>query len=127
MELSLIIRFRDPFVRSCLWSTKLVVNVGLGDDATEKVIQDLAAREPKLRTFVSDWKLDNPEKKKGGLILSEQTGLALDACSHDWAIYLQADEVFHEQDYSQIHDAITERNCGAEGLLFRLSPFLWLV
>ena len=74
---------------------ELVINVGVGDDDTaERGAQRFARDEGqgKVRPFESRWPLDDPEKKKGGLILSEQTNLALDRCTGDWCIYLQADE-----------------------------------
>lgn len=79
---------------------ELIINVGEGTDQTLQKIQKFATEEGegKVSLFTSHWPLDDPEKKKGGKILSEQTNLALDRCTGDWCIYLQADEVFHEGD-----------------------------
>jgi hypothetical protein len=119
-------RFEYPFVeslRSLLpLVDELVVNVGYGDDDTLEKIKALSLAEgkDKLTYFESDWQLDNPEKKRGGLILSEQTNLALDRCSHDWCIYLQADEVLHEDDLLKIRSHVDQFNSHPEieGLLF---------
>ena len=97
------VRFDYPYVeslRSLLpLVDELVVNVGRGRGrhagARAGASQRREARRS-VRCFESHWPLDDPEKKKGGLILSEQTNLALDRCTGDWCIYLQADEVFHE-------------------------------
>jgi hypothetical protein len=101
---------------------ELVVNVGTGTDGTLQRIQEFARTEGqgKVVCFESLWPLDDPEKKKGGLILSEQTNLALDRCKGEWCIYLQADEVLHEADAKNLRQAM-ERNCDdtqVEGLLF---------
>lgn len=101
---------------------ELVVNVGIGDDDTLTRMRTFSAEEGsgKVRIFESRWPLDDPEKKKGGLILSEQTNLALDRCTGDWCIYLQADEVFHEADRDRLRSAM-QASWGrpeVEGLLF---------
>jgi len=101
---------------------ELVINVGIGTDDTLKRIQDFAAKEApeKIKIFESRWPLDDPEKKKSGLILSEQTNLALDRVTGDWAIYLQADEILHEADAQRLHDAMEKYldDPEVEGLLF---------
>ncbi len=122
-------RFDYPYlesIRSLLpLVDELVVNVGIGDDATLEKIQALAAAEPKIKWFESDWQLDNPEKKKGGLILSEQTNLVLDRCAGDWCVYLQADEVLHERDLSAISASMRAAHAKPEieGLLFEYIHF----
>jgi hypothetical protein len=63
-----------------------------------------------IEIFESDWPLGDPEKKKSGVILSEQTNLALDRCTGDWCVYLQADEVFHELDYALIESSLDHAN-----------------
>src|SRR5262249_35129512 len=70
--------------------------------------------------FESHWPLDDPEKKKGGLILSEQTNLALDRCTGDWCLYLQADEVLHEDDRARLRASIelAHSRPEIEGLVF---------
>ena len=101
---------------------ELVINVGIGTDTTLERIQQFARDEGqgKVIWFESKWPLDDPEKKKGGLILSEQTNLALERCTGDWLIYLQADEVLHETDYEKLKRAMERHisNPLIEGLLF---------
>lgn len=120
------IKFDYPFleaIRSLLpLVDELIINVGHGDDSTLDVIHQLAQSEPqkKIKIFESNWDLDNPEKKRGGKILSEQTNLALDRCTGDWCLYLQADEVLHEADYTEIRSALQKHHPDprVEGLLF---------
>lgn len=101
---------------------ELIINVGIGDDDTLERIKRFAQEEGqgKVSWFESRWPLDDPEKKKGGKILSEQTNLALDRCTGDWCIYLQADEVFHERDYPALKRTLelAHPHGEVEGLLF---------
>lgn len=101
---------------------ELVVNVGKSDDDTLARIEAFARDEGqgKVRLFESHWPLDDPEKKRGGLILSEQTNLALDRCTGDWCIYLQADEVLHEDDRERLRGALAaaDRDQDVDGLVF---------
>jgi hypothetical protein len=100
------IQFDYPFLES--WRSllplvdELVLNIGFSDDDSFAVAERFAREEGqgKVKLFQSHWPLNDPEKKKSGLILSEQTNLALDQCSYDWCFYLQADEVLHEGDYA---------------------------
>ena len=101
---------------------ELVINVGIGEDATLARIQELAGSEGegKIQIFESHWPLDDPEKRRGGKILSEQTNLALERCTGDWCIYIQADEILHEEDYPSLKQAMQrglERD-DVDGLLF---------
>ncbi len=106
------IKFDYPFLES--WRSliplvdEFILNVGVGDDETRARAHAFAEQEGqgKVKIFESVWPLDDPEKRKAGLILSEQTNLALDRCTHDWCIYLQADEVLHEADQGLIREAI---------------------
>ena len=105
---------------------ELIVNVGVGDDDTLSRVQNLSkVSGEKIRWFESHWPLDDPEKKKGGLILSEQTNQALDRCTGDWCIYLQADEVLHEQDLPALRNSLARYHgdTGVEALLFSYNHF----
>ncbi|MGK5090063.1 glycosyltransferase family 2 protein [Bdellovibrionota bacterium FG-2] len=101
---------------------ELIVNVGRGTDSTLELLEAFARNEGngKVELFESTWPLDDPEKKQGGCILSAQTNLALDRCTGDWCVYLQADEVLHEEDQSKIQQAIHRHhpNPKIEGLVF---------
>ncbi len=72
---------------------EFVVNVGLSEDGSEALIRSIPSH--KIRVIQSIW---NEEIRKDGLIFSEQTNIALRQCTGDWAFYLQADEVVHEDD-----------------------------
>lgn len=72
---------------------EFIVNIGKSEDETLKLIQSIS--DPKIRIIESVW---DESLRKDGLIFSQQTNIALRQCSGDWAFYLQADEVVHEDD-----------------------------
>jgi len=99
---------------------ELIIAVGRSDDNTLEQIKSL--KSSKIRIIETIW---NDELRKSGTILSQQTNLALDQVAGDWAVYLQADEVLHEKDYSAVRNAMnTYRNINeVEGLLFNYKHF----
>jgi hypothetical protein len=68
--------------------------VALGDsyDNTTAVVRSIG--DPKLVIIERVW---DPHLFDHGAILAHETNAALDACTGDWCIYLQADEVIHEK------------------------------
>jgi glycosyltransferase involved in cell wall biosynthesis len=102
------VRFAYPFeesIRSLLpLVDEMIVAVGKSDDDSLERVQ--AIGDPKIRIFETVWDMS---KREGGLLLSEQTNIALEKCTGDWCFYLQADEVLHEDDYPAIRRAM-EKN-----------------
>lgn len=80
---------------------ELVVAVGDSDDGTLEVVRGLGI--PQLRIIETVW---DESLRQGGLILSQQTNVALAQCRHPWALYIQADEAIHEDDYPKIRAAL---------------------
>lgn len=113
------VRLRYPIaeaIRSILpLCDEFVVAVGEGQDGTLERIQ--AIGDPKIKILHSQW---DPAHFVHGAINAVQTNLALDACRGDWAFYLQADEVVHEDDLPRIRAAMERHldNPAVEGLLF---------
>jgi len=99
---------------------EFVVNVGDSEDDTIERVRSIAS--PKLRIVESRW---DPQLRKSGEILARQTDIALDHCRGDWALYLQADEVLHEEDLPEIQAALTELSAdrAIEGFLFEYLHF----
>ena len=99
---------------------EVVVAVGQSEDETLEQI--ISIHSPKIRILETIW---DESIRKGGTILSQQTNLALNQITGDWAIYLQADEVLHEKDYPTIKNAMTSlKNMNkVEGLLFHYKHF----
>jgi len=125
------VKFDYPFLesfRSLLpLVDELVIAVGRGEDETRARLEAFAQQEGvgKVVLFDTDWNLSDPRRQKGGMILAEQTNLALERCRGEWCIYLQADEVFHEGDYAKIRGAIGQADTRpeVEGLLFEYVHF----
>jgi hypothetical protein len=76
---------------------ELVVGVGDGEDSTWEVVNGIG--DPKIKPFKTVWDMS---RREGGVLLSEQTNIALARCSGDWAMYLQSDEVLHETEIDTI-------------------------
>lgn len=118
------VRFDYPFLESISSILPLcdefVVAVGKSDDDTLLRLQSL--RSPKLKIIETVW---DDSQRKGGTILSQQTNLALDNASGDWAFYLQADEVVHENDLPAIAAALRryQSDRAVEGILFSYKHF----
>lgn len=96
---------------------ELVVCLGNSEDATEALIMSIG--DPKIRIVNSVW---DESLRTGGRVLAVETDKALRAVSTtaDWCIYLQADEVIHEDDYPNILQAMQAHagDPSVEGLLF---------
>lgn len=99
---------------------EVVVVVGNSEDETEDYIKSLS--NTKLKVINTIWDSD---LTRDGLIYSQQTNIALQNCSGDWCIYLQADEVLHENDYNTIINDINKANENSriDGLLFKYLHF----
>lgn len=99
---------------------EMVVAVGDSDDGTRERV--LSIDSPKIRIINTVW---DEELRRGGLILAQQTNLALAACRGDWCFYLQADEVLHELDYPRLKHAmqVNLNRLEVEGLSFRYHHF----
>jgi len=100
---------------------EFVVNVGRCEDGTLDLIRSIG--DPKVRIVESVW---DESLKQDGLIYSQQTNIALSACTGDWAFYLQADEVIHEDDLPRIVEAMRSyhRSPEVRGLVFRYLHFV---
>jgi glycosyltransferase involved in cell wall biosynthesis len=100
---------------------EFVVNVGRCEDGTLELIQSI--RDPKIKIVESVW---DESLRKDGLIYSQQTNIALARCTGDWAFYIQADEVVHEDDLPRIQEAMRRHlgNPAVKGLVFRYLHFI---
>jgi glycosyltransferase involved in cell wall biosynthesis len=99
---------------------EFVIAVGQGEDGTVERIR--AIGDPKIRVLETKW---NPAHFVHGAINAVQSNLALDQCTGDWAFYVQADEVVHEDDLPLIVRTMEEHldDPRVEGLLFRYLHF----
>ncbi len=101
---------------------EFVVAVGKGDDddTTRRQIEEIG--DPKLRIIDTEWKDLETLRSR---IYSQQTNIALDACSGTWCFYLQSDEVVHERYLATIREACTcfKDIQEVDGFLFRYKHF----
>ena len=100
---------------------ELIVNVGQSDDGTLALIESI--QSPKIRIIQSVW---DDSKTDKGLVLSEQTNIALDACQGRWCLYLQADEALNEAEHSYIRAQIEQadsQETKVDGFRFRYLHF----
>lgn len=97
---------------------ELVVAVGDSSDKTREAILNLHPDKIKIIDTVWDMEL-----RKGGKIFAQQTNVALDHTTGDWALHIQADEIVHEKDVLRIREYIEKHgnNPRVEALVF---PFL---
>ena len=107
----------EASVRSALPLVEdFVINVGVSRDDTAERMEALAGEHPEIRLFRLEWEDDDGVYRS----LSGETNRAMDRCRHDWALYLQADEVLHEDDRPALRQALAraEGSPRVEGLLF---------
>lgn len=99
---------------------EVVVAVGKSDDETLEAVRDLG--DEKIRIIETVW---DDALREGGRVYAQQTDVALGACTGDWCIYLQADEVLHEDDYDLLRTAIRNAHddAGVDALLLRYLHF----
>lgn len=100
---------------------EFIVNVGRCEDGTLELIRSIG--DPKISIVESDW---DESLRKDGLIYAQQTNIALAHCTGDWAFYIQADEVAHEEDLPRIQESMRRHlgNPAVKGLLFRYLHFV---
>jgi len=89
------------------------------EDETEKFVRDLARRYSKVRPVPSRWDLQNHD---GGTEITIQSNVAVDSCTCDWILYVQADEAVHEGDHAAIKAAIERKD--VNGVLFDRRSFM---
>lgn len=71
---------------------EFIVAAGDSEDQTTELIRSIGSDKIKIIETVWD-----PKYFVGGAINAQQTNIALEQCTGDWAFYLQADEVLHEK------------------------------
>jgi hypothetical protein len=97
---------------------EVVVNVGKSEDATRDLVASIG--DPRVRILDTEW-----DFTKKNLMLSIETQRAMDACRGAWGIYIQADEVLHEQGAHLLNQCVAECDGDprVEGLLVKYWHF----
>lgn len=95
---------------------EVIVAVGNSDDDTLGLIQNI---DPKVKIIPTTW---DDSLRENGRVLAVETDKALAAIdpAADWAIYIQGDEVMHQDDHLHILKAMTrfQHDQEVDGLLF---------
>ncbi len=95
---------------------EVIVAVGNSDDDTLGLIQNI---DPKVKIIQTTW---DDTLRENGRVLAVETDKALAAIdpAADWAIYIQGDEVMHQDDHLHILKAMTrfQHDQEVDGLLF---------
>lgn len=115
------VEFEYPFIESIKsvlpLCDEMIVAVGNSTDNTLEMVE--AIDSPKIRIIQTVW---DDTLRVGGRVLAVETDKAKAAISADtdWAIYIQADEVLHGQDYPEIRRAMEDNlnDRRVDGLLF---------
>jgi len=108
-----------PALRSVLEvCDEVVVNVGKSDDDTRDLVTSIG--DPRIRILDTVW--DFTKKNE---MLGMETLRAMEACRGTWGIYIQADEVLHEDGARILRDKVREWDGDerVEGLLVNYLHF----
>jgi hypothetical protein len=101
---------------------EMIVSIGDCTDGTEALIRSIGS--PKIKIVHSFW---DPALKEGGRVLAAETNKAFAQVptDADWAFYIQADEVIHEQYHEAILAAARQYKDDkrVDGLLFTYKHF----
>jgi hypothetical protein len=91
---------------------EFVVALGPSEDDTEASLR--AIGDPKIRILPTQWnERIRSDYSVKGFVYGQQKSVALFNCTGDWAFYLEADEVVHENDLPKIRAAM-ERHLNDE-------------
>jgi hypothetical protein len=91
---------------------EVVVNVGRSEDDTLALVRSIA--DPKIRILETEW-----DMTRRNTVLGLETHRAMQACQHPWGVYIQADEVLHENGVDELRATIqaADEDVRVEGLL----------
>jgi hypothetical protein len=100
---------------------EIVVAVGRSEDNTRELV---AAIDPKIRILDTVW---DDSLREGGKVLAVETQKAFKAIApdSDWCVYIQGDEVLHEDGIGEVRRAMErwKDNKEVDGLLFKYRHF----
>ena len=99
---------------------EFVINVGASEDETLNLIS--AINSDKIRIIKSEW---NDTLHKDGYVYGQQKMIAQFNCTGDWAFYIEADEVYHENELEKINDSMKKylNDPNVEALVFDFFHF----
>jgi glycosyltransferase involved in cell wall biosynthesis len=99
---------------------EFVVVIGKSDDNTLDVVQGL--HEKKIRIIETEW---SEKIHPQDCVLAQQTNIGLHLCKGDWAVYVQANEILHEESLPKLIRIMEEHrdNRKIEALLLERLTF----
>jgi len=99
---------------------EFVINVGESEDETFELVQ--AIDSTKIRIINSKW---NDSLHTKGYVYGQQKMISQFNCTGDWAFYIEADEVYHEDELNKINNCMKENldNPNVEALVFDFYHF----
>ncbi|MCS6789365.1 MAG: glycosyltransferase family 2 protein [Bacteroidia bacterium] len=113
--------FREAIASALPICDAFYVSVGQSEDETYEALR--AWQDSRLVVLRSEWDLHH---RRGGEVLARETNkLMRQLPPADWLLYLQADEVLHEEDYPKLREA-TQRygsDSQVEGIVLRYLHF----
>ena len=99
----------------------VVVAVGKSEDNTRELVESI---DPKIRIIDTVW---DENLRIGGQVLADETNKAFRAVDPDadWCVYIQGDEVMHEDGYDEVMKTMKKWKDHKEvdGLLFKYHHF----
>ena len=110
-----------PAIRSLLpLCDEVIVNIPRSTDDTLARVR--AIGDPKIRILETEW---DEARRTAGLALSHHTNLALRECTGDWCVYIQGDEVLHEDSVPAMRASMERElpNPAVQGLLANYTHF----
>ncbi|MCX8148404.1 MAG: glycosyltransferase [Thermaurantimonas sp.] len=113
-----------PFVESILSVLPIVdefvIALAISDDTTLEILQSLHSE--KIKIIHTDWKVSEFPKNTE---YARQTDIAKIHCTGDWLLYVQGDEVYHEDDLPKLLQILNEAQSisEAEGILVQFFHF----
>jgi len=99
---------------------EFIINVGKSEDNTLEMVQSI--KNKKIRIIHSKW---NDAMRDRGYVYGQQKMIAQFNCTGDWAFYIEADEVYHEEDLKKIIESMKLHlnNPSVEALVFDFKHF----
>jgi len=99
---------------------EFVINVGQSEDNTLDLIKSIPS--PKIRIIESIW---NNKMQNQGYVYAQQKMIAQFNCTGDWAFYIEGDEIYHEDELTQIKKLMEENvdDKSVEALVFNFNHF----
>jgi hypothetical protein len=82
---------------------EFIVNIGESEDNTLELIKSI--NSPKIKIIQSVW---NEKMQNKGFVYAQQKMIAQFQCSSDWAFYVEADEVYHENDLQTLKQSMLD-------------------